>query len=219
MTMYKKTITFITPLLLTAFLFQVNAQTNSQKKLSDSPNDTIHNVNNFNYPNSYNEALQEWTTVVQVNDWIKNNFKYDMERAKSLAENGSERGKTNIYLPQEFYQIKKGMCVDLSRFTVETLNKIDTSKNAQYLMIEFEPITIEGKIIRKHWISIYKDPEGYYLLGDSKRPGYIAGPFDEVEDFIVAYQKYRERQIISWKVVLDYNKMKKKKILAVKKRN
>ena len=172
---------------------------------------------NITYPNSYNEALLQWSTVVQVNDWIKNNFKYDMERAKSLAENGTERGKATIYLPHEFYQIKKGMCVDLSRFTVETINNIDTSKNAQYLMIEFEPITIDGKIIRKHWVSIYEDTQGYYLLGDSKRPGYIAGPFEKVDDFIEKYQKFRDRKIVSWQVLLNYNKMKKKKNSAVKK--
>ena len=203
-----------------SFLFTISSsfsQIKNLKKLSDSPNDTISN-NNIAYPTSYNKALQQWETVIQVNDWIKNNFSYDMERAKKLAENGSDRGKVNIYLPAEFYQIKKGICVDLSRFTVETINKIDASKNAQYLMIEFEPITIDGKIIRKHWISIYEDIKGYYLLGDSKRPGYIAGPFKKVDDFIIEYQKYRERKIVTWKVLLNYKKMKKKKTLAQKKK-
>ena len=186
------------------------------KKLSDSPNDTTYNKASVTYPNSYSKALEQWVTVANVNDWIKNNFRYDMERAKKLAENGSERGKIDIYSPDEFYQIKKGICVDLSRFAVETINSIDASINAQYLMIEFEPITIDGKIIRKHWISIYKDINGYYLLGDSKRPGYIAGPYEKVDDFIIEYQKYRERKIISWSVLMNYKKMKKKKTFAQK---
>ncbi|MEE9362730.1 MAG: transglutaminase-like domain-containing protein [Cellulophaga sp.] len=206
--MFKKNIQIVSLFFFTAYLFHANAQTINNKKLSDSPNDTI-SINNLTFPSSYNVALQQWKTVIQVNDWIKNNFSYDMERAKKLAENGSERGKINIYSPHEFYQIKKGICVDLSRFTVETINKIDASKNAQYLMIEFEPITIDGKVIRKHWISIYEDIQGYYLLGDSKRPGYIAGPFEKVDGFIIEYQKYRERKIVSWKVLLNYKKKKK----------
>ena len=207
-------------LFILSFLFTISslfAQIKNPKKLFDSPNDTISN-NSIVYPTSYNNALQQWSTIIQVNDWIKNNFSYDIERAKKLAENGSDRGKVNIYLPSEFYQIKKGICVDLSRFTTETINKIDPSKNAQYLMIEFEPITIDGKIIRKHWVAIYEDIKGYYVLGDSKRPGYIAGPYKKVDDFIIEYQKYRERKIVSWKVLLNYKKMKKKKTFARKKK-
>lgn len=206
-------------LFILSFLFTISssfAQKKTAERLFDSPNDTISN-NNISHPASYNIALQKWETVTEVNDWIKNNFSYDMERAKKLAENGSERGKVNIYLPDEFYQIKKGICVDLSRFTVETINKIDSSKNAQYLMIEFEPITIDGKIIRKHWISIYEDIQGYYVLGDSKRLGHIAGPFEKVDDFIIEYEKYRERKIVSWKVLLNYKKVKKKKTYKQKK--
>ncbi|MFY0602688.1 MAG: hypothetical protein JXQ93_01980 [Flavobacteriaceae bacterium] len=206
-------------LIILSFLFTISssfAQTKNPNKLSDAPNDTISN-NNIKYPTSYKMALQQWKTVIEINDWIKNNFKYDMERAKKLAENGSGRGKVNIYLPDDFYQIKKGICVDLSRFTVETINKIDSSKNARYLMIEFEPITIDGKIIRKHWVSMYENNQGYYLLGDSKRPGHIAGPFEKIDDFIKKYEKYRERKIVSWKVLLNYKKVKKKKTFKQKK--
>ena len=156
-----------------------SVQSISEKKLSDAPNETSFNKASLTYPTSYGKALQQWKTVTAVNDWIKNNFSYDMERAKSLAENGSDRGKVNIYSPDEFYQVKKGICVDLSRFTVETINNIDAFNNTQYLMIEFEPITIDGKIIRKHWISVHEDINGYYLLGDSKRPGYIVEPFEK----------------------------------------
>ena len=202
-----------------SFLFAIGglfAQTKDLMKLSDAP-DVSSSNNNIVYPISYNRALQQWKTVVEVNDWIKNNFSYDMERAKKLAENSLDRGKTTIYLPEQFYEIKKGVCVDLSRFTVETINNMDSSKNAQYLMIEFVPMTIDGKIIRKHWIAMYEDIQGYYLLGDSKRPGYIAGPFEKVDDFIKEYEKFRERKIVSWKVLLDYKKLKKKKTLKEKK--
>jgi len=208
--MSKKFILTISQLFLTCLIFQLNAQIKSIEKLSDAPNNTTATSNHI-YPNSYEAALQQWKTVNEINNWIKYNFKYDMGRAKKMAENSLDREKTNIYSPEEFYQIKKGICVDLSRFTVETINKIDTSVNAQYLMIVFEPIIIDGKVIRKHWITVYQDVGDYYLLGDSKRPGHIAGPYDRIDDFIIEYQKYRDRKIDSWKVLSNYRKVRKKK--------
>jgi hypothetical protein len=151
-----------------------------------------------------------------VNNWIKNNFRYSIERAKQLAENSSTRGKTPIYSPVELYQIKEGVCIDISRFAVETINIIDTSKHVQFLMIEFEPIIIDSSILKKHWIAIYQDSSGYYLLADSKRPGHIAGPYKNVDDFIAEYQIFRDRKIISWKILPGYEKRKMKKTIQQK---
>ena len=214
--MSKKLILTIAPYFLVAWLFDLNAQTREIEKLSDAPMDT-NASSDRDYPTSYEIALKQWKTVSEVNTWIHDNFRYDMERAKRMAENSSDREKTTIYPPAEFYQIKKGICVDLSRFTSETLNQLDTSLHAQYLMINFEPLTIDGKIIRKHWISVYEDNGAYYLLGDSKRPGFIAGPYEKVDDFIVHYQDYRDRKVVSWKGVSDYKRVRKKKAVREKK--
>ncbi len=199
-------------------LLPLHTQIKDIHKLSDAPNDTIV-VNHQTFPTTYKKALQQWKTVGDINHWIQSNFKYSMERAKKLAENSLNRNKTTIYAPEEFYQIKKGVCVDLSRFTVETINKIDSTKHAQYLMINFEPITIDGKIIRKHWIALYQDAHGYYLLGDSKRPGHIDGPYEKIDDFITIYEKYRKRKINSWKVLPNYKKARKKKTYKRKKKS
>lgn len=158
---------------------------------------------------SYEEALQQWKTVSDVSHWIKENFRYDMERARLLAENNPSREKTAIFSPAELYQKRKGVCIDLSRFAVETIQAIDTTKRVQYLMIEFDPISINGSIIKKHWMAILQDPAGYYVLADSKRPGYVAGPYANVDDFIREYQAFRERRIVSWKVLRSYQKKKK----------
>jgi hypothetical protein len=134
-----------------------------------------------------------------------------MERAKQLAENSSTREKTGIFSPAELYRSHKGVCIDLGRFAVETINIIDTTKHTQYLMIEFEPLVIDGMTIKKHWLAIYQDTSGYYIFADSKRPGYIAGPYKDVDNFITEYQTFRDRKIISYKVLLSYQKNKKTK--------
>lgn len=205
-------------LVLTVFLTELKAQlvSGQLKKLSDAPNDST--TYKSDTPNliAYETALKQWKTVAEVNKWIKENFRYEIERAKQLAENSAEREKTGIYSPAEFYQIKKGVCLDLSRFAVETTNLIDTSKHVQYLMIEFEPIIIDSSIIKKHWVAIYQDAPGFYIFADSKRPGHIGGPYKNVNDFIVDYQTFRDRKIVSWKVLASYQKKKMEKMMQQK---
>jgi hypothetical protein len=180
----------------------------SVRKLSDAPADSLQHA--VNLPTiSYEAALEKWKSVSDVNDWIKGHFSYSLERAKQLAENSPGREKTAIYLPAELYQSGKGVCIDVSRFAVETMRAIDPSSDINYLLIEFEPINIDGFIIKKHWLAVSKDTAGYHVFADSKRPGYIAGPYQQLEDFIAAYQLFRERKIISWKLLPGYQKRKK----------
>ena len=208
---------FIFCFMLTVFLTDLKAQTIDAQlmKLSDASNDSIVHQPDTSLI-SYDNALLQWETISDVNIWMKNNFHYDFERANELSENSSTREKTNIYTPLELYQTKKGVCIDLSRFAVETINILDTSIHIQYLMIEFEPIIINGGIIRKHWMAVYQDSLGYYLLADSKRPGYIAGPYKNVDKFIDNYQIFRERKIVSWKILSSYKKTRKKKTIKQK---
>ena len=181
------------------------------KKLSDASNDdSIFSQSKISDVLPYKSAIQEWKTISDVSNWIQNNFRYSMERAKQLAENSSERERIDIYSPDQLYQAKKGVCIDLSRFAVETINIIDSSKHVQYLMIEFEPIIIDSSVLKKHWMAVYHDSIGYYFLADSKRPGYIAGPHKNIDDFIFEYQTFRDRKIVSWKVLLSYGKKRKK---------
>ncbi len=200
------------------FLTEIKAQTLDRqlKKLSDASNDSTLHHSESPDSISYETALKQWKTITDVNNWIRENFRYSMERAKQLAENSLIREKTSIYTPIELYQSKKGVCIDLSRFAIETINIIDTSKHVQYLMIEFEPIIIDSSIIKKHWIAVYQDSLGYFLIADSKRPGHIAGPYKNVDDFIAEYQTFRGRKIISWKVLLSYEKKKSKKTISPK---
>lgn len=194
-------------------LTEMKAQTPDRqlKKLSDASNDdSIFSQSKTSDLVPYTTAIQQWKTVSDVRNWIQNNFRYSMERAKQLAENSSEREKIGIYSPDQLYQAKKGVCIDLSRFAVETINTIDTSKHVQYLVIEFEPIIIDSSVLKKHWMAVYQDSSGYYFLADSKRPGYIAGPHKNIDDFIFEYQTFRDRKIVSWKVLLSYGKKRKK---------
>lgn len=177
-------------------------------QLSDAPDSIAQSTASETYP-TYTMALLRWKNVHDVNNWISANFRYSMPRAKQLASNSTSREQVAIYTPAELYVQKTGVCIDLSRFTVETLKTIDSSLHAQYLLIEFEPVVIDDSILKNHWLTIYQTPEGYFMMADSKKPGYIAGPYTQPADFIAEYEVFRNRKIVSWKVLPSYQKKKK----------
>jgi hypothetical protein len=147
------------------------------------------------------------------------NFSYDRERAVQLSETRKAENETPpIYSPAEFFRIKTGVCIDLSRFGVETLRSIDPDTDPKYLMIEFVPIRIDGHTIRLHWLAGFKRDGKYYFFADSRRPGHMAGPYSDIQTFIKEYQDYRGREIVGYRESDSYRK-KQKALSAKEKKN
>jgi hypothetical protein len=161
----------------------------------------------FRAASSYEHALRVWRTPEDINGWIAANFKYDPVRAIQLSE--SERTKTerlSIYTPAEFFDTQTGVCVDLARFGVETLRHIDPQSDPKYLMIEFAPTHIAGHTLRLHWLVSFKRDGQTYFFADSKRPGHMAGPYRQTQDFIDEYEHYRGRKIMAFRELTSYQK-------------
>lgn len=195
-------------LLLTAVLFFCfSTSLTAEVTLTDEPGTSEASL--ILSPLSFEEALITWKTIQDVNSWIRSDFRYDMKRALQLSENASEE-KPEIYTPQELYQKKAGVCIDLARFAVETGRKLQPEARLCYLMIEFEPVTVDGRILRKHWLASYETDSGLYFMADSKRPGHIAGPYTKTEDFISEYSLFRNRKIESFRLLEDFRSRKKK---------
>lgn len=166
---------------------------------------------------SYEHALQTWKTPEDINVWIASNFSYDMNRSMRLSETQVvQQGQPTIYTPSKFFFIKLGTCVDLSRFAVETLKIINPQYDTKYLMIEFYPITIDGNILRRHWLASFKRDGQTYFFADSNRPGHIFGPFDDPEAFIREYEKYRGRKIVIFRQMESYQKGHRDRTLKLK---
>lgn len=159
---------------------------------------------------TYGDRLKSWQSPDEINAWIGRYFTYDMSRAMLLSETQRKNRKgLSIYSPAAFYERKKGICVDLSRFSVETLKAILPSSDPKYLMIKFDPLEINGNVLRLHWMASFKRKGGYYFFGDSKRPGLISGPYRHLRQFIDEYEKFRNRKIISFKLLDSYKKTRK----------
>ena len=156
---------------------------------------------------SYDEALRTWRSAEDVNAWIGARFAYDLPRAMLLSE--SQRGKSGsppIHAPAAFFAAPSGICVDLSRFAVETLRQIDPGLAPSYLMIEFAPVTVAGNTLRKHWVASFVRDGKHYFFADSKRPGHIAGPYADAREFIAEYAAYRNRTVVSFSELPTYQR-------------
>jgi len=177
---------------------------------SDEPEYARDSTAVFKTADTYEQALQVWKTPEDINGWIAVNFSYDRVRALRLSE--TQRGKNeriSIHAPSEFFHIKTGVCVDLSRFGVETLRRVDPKSDPKYLMIEFDPIQIKGNMLRYQWLVSFRRDGKIYLFADSKRPGHMAGPYNDVPAFIAEYEEYRQRKIVAFRELDSYEKQRR----------
>ena len=176
---------------------------------SDEPEHTRDPNVAFKAASSHEHAMQLWKTPQDVNAWIAANFAYDGARAIQLSETQRARTQLAIYTPSEFFDGKSGVCVDLARFAVETLRRIDPDSDPKYLMIEFDPLQIEGNTLRLHWLVSFKRAGQLYFFADSNRPGHIAGPYRDTQTFIDDYQRYRARTIVTFRELPSYQKQQR----------
>lgn len=182
---------------------------------SDAPETRTASIAPFRTAPSYGEALKVWRGAEDLNAWIGARFEYDKSRAMQLSETQRGRnGRVPIHRPDAFFSVPSGICLDLSRFAVETLRAVDPGAKPAYLMIEFAPVSIAGNTLRLHWLASFRRDGATYFFADSKRPGHIAGPYASTREFIEAYAKYRGREIVVFRELDSYER--KTRTLAAK---
>ena len=199
-------------LLLFAF-FLLTVQVNIPHGAESFPNGREyppHSTAAFKAAVSYEEAIRVWKTPEDINNWITAHVTYDMARALLLSETQrAQNEKISIYDPSTFFDVKSGMCVDLSRFAFETLRRIDPGCRPMYLMIEFDPKEISGNVLRLHWLVSFRRDGNIYFFADSNRPGHIAGPYNTVQVFMNDYEQYRGRKIAAFRELESYQKQQR----------
>lgn len=191
------------------------AQAQLADPASDAPEARARPTTPLREAPSYQDALARWRGADDVNAWIGTHFEYDMPRALRLSETQRERhGRLPIHTPDAFFAAPQGVCVDLSRFAVETLRRIDPASRPSYLMIEFAPTSIQGQLLRRHWVARFERDGQLYFFADSKRPGHIAGPYADNAGYIKDYAAYRGRDIVAFRDMESTER--KTRTLAVK---
>ena len=186
-------------------------QPQSQPDL-DAPDPVRLHASVEHHPDSYDQALRSWRSPEEVNIWIADSFEYDRARAMRLSETQRQaQGSMPIHSPAQFYARPVGVCVDLARFAVETLQAIAPESSPKYVMLEFAPVTIAGNTLRMHWLVSFERNGKLYFFADSKRPGYIAGPYSSTAEFITEYARYRDREVIAFRELASYQRRAKTK--------
>ena len=159
---------------------------------------------------SYAEALQTWRRPEDLNAWLGERFEYDSARALRLSETQRARaGTLPIHEPSAFFDAPRGVCVDVARFAVETLRMIDPQARASYLMIEFNPATLSGQTLRRHWVATFERDGRLYVFGDSKRPGHLAGPYADAAAFVADYARYRGREVVAFRQLSSHERQRR----------
>ncbi len=204
-------------LFMAIFILGLSNVSYAEKYLPDEPEIGRDESTSHQMIKSYTQALGTWKTAEDINKWVGGSFTYDRARAIKLSSDAKNRGKgISIYKPSEFFVTKAGICVDLARFGVETLKKIDPSSDPNYLMIEFDPIQINGHKFRLHWLVSFKKDGKKFFFCDSKRPGFLSGPYNSTQGFINEYEQYRGRKIVAHRELESYKK--KRKLRSMEKR-
>jgi hypothetical protein len=164
---------------------------------SDAPDPLPETVARAAGPASYGEALRAWKRAEEIAAWAGPRFAYDTGRALQLSE--TERGNgaaPAIIAPPDLFERPTGTCLDLARFGVETLRRIDPESRPRYLMVEFEPLQLQGRTLRRHWLASFRREGSVYVFADSKRPWLVAGPYESVDAFIQEYERFRGRAVV-----------------------
>jgi hypothetical protein len=63
--------------------------------------------------------------------------------------------------------------------------------------------------MRLHWLVSFKRNGKSYFFADSKRPGHIAGPYNETREFIDDYEQYRGRKVVAFRESESYQKQRR----------
>lgn len=195
------------PLAAVAFSLAALASPTGDNADSDAPDSDRPRAIAFVDTPTYAQALSAWHSAEDINAWIGAKFEYDTARAMRLSETQRQaNGRLPIHPPAEFFASPKGVCVDLSRFGVETLTRIAPESRPRYVMIEFDPVTIRGNALRRHWVTAFERDGKQYFFADSKRPGHIAGPYDSTKAYIDDYARYRGRTIVAFAERASYER-------------
>ena len=178
------------------------------EQLSDAPDPQHVRAAGYVADFDWADLQRHWQRAEDINVWIGLRFEYDRERALVLSESAraGQAERAAILEPEAFYAAPRGVCVDLARFAVSTLRRVEPDAQAAYLMIEFEPVQVQGHWLRRHWLAAFRRDGAWWFFADSKRPGHLAGPYDTLEQFLADYAQYRGRPILGQRLLPDYER-------------
>ena len=159
---------------------------------------------------TYDEALARWRSADDINAWIGVRFQYDVRRALQLSETQRERGgRLPIHAPDAFFAQPHGVCVDLSRFAVDTLRRIDPASKPVYLMIEFDPVAIRARCCAATGSHAFSATGSCTFSPTRSGPGTWPVRMPDTAAYIRDYAAYRGRTIVAFREMESTDKQRR----------
>lgn len=144
--------------------------------------------------NTYAETISEWKYYQDLVKWMENEFSFDAERYKKY-EGTLPVPRT----PEETFQLKSGIYVDIAPFLKETLNRINRSYNAKIVVLMTRPYRFN------HYVCSFQKGGRLFIMDYGtpfKEVTGVHGPYASLEEYKKFYEKRhpikREIEAISY---------------------
>ena len=148
-------------------------------------------------PSSYSDAIASWKAPEDIALWMRDVFRYDLERALDLAEDNSVRSDTRIFTPEETFSAGAGTCVDLCRFAVDTMraHRSDDADELPHDRVR------AGQNCKAHVAAtLARQSTSIHLASSCSQtrntPGEINGPYRSLTQFLDVYEARRKRRVV-----------------------
>ena len=96
--------------------------------------------------------------------------------------------------------------IELTPVRYKSLRAIELESAPKYGKITFAPTYVHSCLFQKHWLATFIRGGLHYFFADTKRPGLIAGPFKLPEHFVVEYEQFHQRQVLSFRLLSSHRR-------------
>jgi hypothetical protein len=140
---------------------------------------------------TYDETVSQWKSYQDVVKWMENNYSVDRKRFEGTPPISR--------IPSETFQLKSGIDIDAAMFLRETLNRINSSYQAQIVVLMIRP-----NVFNRYVCSFKKDDKLFIVNYGTpyKEVSGVHGPYNSLEEYKEFYEKHhpmkREIEAISY---------------------
>jgi len=132
---------------------------------------------------TYAETISAWQSYEDLVRWMEKEFTFDAERFRKF-EGTLPPPRT----PEETFQFRSGIYVDVATFAKTTLNRINPSYSAQVVVIFMRPYGYN------HYVCSFKK-DGKIFIMDYGTPYKaltgVHGPYNSLEDYRKFYEMHQ----------------------------
>jgi len=132
---------------------------------------------------TYVETVSAWKSYEDLVRWMEEEFSFDAERFKRF-----EGTLPPPRSPEETFQLRSGIYVDVATFAKATLNRINPSYRAQVVVIFMRPYGYN------HYVCSFKK-DGKIFIMDYGTPYKaltgVHGPYNSLEDYRKFYEMHQ----------------------------